>query len=76
MKKNPTKTMAPAELTKLIKEKREELRTLRFSAAGARAKDPSQFHKVKRDIARALTELHVQTSAAAGAPELSAQAKN
>lgn len=52
--------MAPAELEKFIKEKREELRTLRFSAAGARAKDPSQFHKVKRDIARALTELSVQ----------------
>ncbi|HVW71672.1 MAG TPA: 50S ribosomal protein L29 [Candidatus Paceibacterota bacterium] len=73
MKKNPTKTMAPAELEKFIKEKREELRTLRFSAAGARAKDPSQFHKVKRDIARALTELQMHASAAAGAPKLKAQ---
>ena len=63
MKKNPTKDMAPAELEKLIREKREELRTLRFSAAGARAKDPSQFHKVKRDIARALTELSAQANA-------------
>ncbi|HVX91479.1 MAG TPA: 50S ribosomal protein L29 [Candidatus Paceibacterota bacterium] len=62
MKKNPTKTMQPAELEKLIKEKREELRTLRFSAAGARAKDASQFHKVKRDIARALTELKAQNA--------------
>jgi len=63
MKKNPMKTMSAAELEKLIREKREELRTLRFSAAGARAKDPSQFHKVKRDIARALTELSAQANA-------------
>jgi len=63
MKKNPTKSMSAAELEKLIREKREELRTLRFSAAGARAKDPSQFHKVKRDIARALTELSAQANA-------------
>jgi len=63
MKKNPTKTMSAAELEKLIKEKREELRTIRFSASGARAKDPSQFHKVKRDIARALTELSAQANA-------------
>ena len=52
--------MSTAELEKLIAEKREELRTLRFGAAGARAKDPSEFHKAKRDIARALTELTAQ----------------
>jgi ribosomal protein L29 len=47
----------PEELMKLLKEKREELRTLRFSAAGSRAKDSSMFSKTRRDVARVLTEL-------------------
>jgi large subunit ribosomal protein L29 len=48
---------SPEELMKLLKEKREELRTLRFSAAGARAKDASALGKTRRDVARVLTEL-------------------
>lgn len=47
----------PEELVKLLKEKREELRGLRFSAAGARAKDSNAPMKVRRDVARVLTEL-------------------
>ncbi len=42
---------------KLLKEKREELRGLRFAASGARAKDSSAPGKVRRDVARVLTEL-------------------
>ena len=57
MKKNPFKEKNPAELTKMLAEKREELPTLRFSAAGARAKDPSAAGKIKADIARIMTEL-------------------
>ena len=57
MKKNPINTMNAPELAKLVKDKREELRTLRFNAAGARAKDPSQFAKIRKDIARAMTRL-------------------
>lgn len=45
------------ELTKLLKEKREELRSLRFSAAGARPKDSNAPLKARRDVARLLTEL-------------------
>lgn len=48
---------SPAELTKMLKEKREELRHLRFSAAGARAKDSNAPARTRRDIARVLTEL-------------------
>ncbi len=47
----------PEELTKLLKEKREELRGLRFAAAGARAKDSSLAAKTRKDVARMLTEL-------------------
>jgi ribosomal protein L29 len=45
------------ELQKLAKEKREELRKLRFSAAGARAKNPNEPMRVRREIARILTEM-------------------
>lgn len=45
------------ELRKLLTEKREELRSLRFTAAGARPKDSNAPGKVKKEIARILTEL-------------------
>jgi ribosomal protein L29 len=47
----------PTELTKMLKEKREELRALRFSAAGARPKDSHAPRKSRQEIARVLTEL-------------------
>ena len=45
------------ELRKLLTERREELRALRFTAAGARPKDSNAPAKVKKEIARILTEL-------------------
>ena len=45
------------ELTKLLKEQREALRSLRFSAAGSRPKDSHAPLKTRRDIARVLTEM-------------------
>ncbi|MDB5194827.1 MAG: ribosomal protein [Parcubacteria group bacterium] len=56
-KKLDLKEKNPEELMKMLKEKREELRGVRFSAAGARAKDGSVFAKTRRDVARVLTEL-------------------
>jgi len=47
----------PAELEKMLKEKREELRVLRFAAAGARPKDSNAPRKSRQEIARVLTEL-------------------
>ena len=46
------------ELVKLLKEKREELRKLRFEAAGARPKDSNAPMKVRREIARIMTALN------------------
>lgn len=45
------------ELKKLLSEKREELREVRFAGAGARVKDTNHAAKVRKDIARILTEL-------------------
>ena len=47
-----------AELSKLLADTRAELRTVRFAAAGARAKDSSAPNKLRATIARALTEQH------------------
>jgi ribosomal protein L29 len=49
------------ELVKFLDEKREELRKLRFEAAGARPKDTNAPQKVRKDIARAMTELRALT---------------
>jgi ribosomal protein L29 len=55
-KKTTLTEQNPEQLVKMLKEKREELRSLRFSAAGARAKDSNAPAKTRRDIARILTE--------------------
>lgn len=44
------------ELTELLKQKREMLRELRFSAKTARVKDSNDPANVRKDIARILTE--------------------
>ncbi len=51
------------ELEKLLAEKREELRQIRFAAAGARPADSSSARKVRKDIARALTQITVNSTA-------------
>ncbi len=51
------------ELTKMLAEKREEYRLVRFQAAGARAKDSNAAPKVRKEIARIMTELGVKTLA-------------
>ena len=45
------------ELNDMLREKREELRTLRFSIAGGRAKDGNALRRTRADVARILTEL-------------------
>lgn len=62
-KKLSFKDKKPEEIMKLLKEKREELRALRFQAAGGRPKDASQLSKVRKDVARLLTEQTAQKNA-------------
>lgn len=51
----------PTELTEMLATKREELRHIRFSAAGARSKNTSNAKNTRADIARLMTELHSRT---------------
>ncbi len=50
-KKTTFKDKKPEELQKLLGEKREELRTHRFAAAGSRPKDTTTARKTRKDIA-------------------------
>ena len=50
------KIMEPTELQKRINSLRRELLGLRLNAATAHVKDYSQFSKLRKQIARALTE--------------------
>ncbi len=56
-KKLSMKDKSKEELAKLLGEKREELRKLRFEAAGARPKDSNAPSKVRKEIARIMTAL-------------------
>ena len=58
-------TKTDQELIKLLTETRTELRTVRFAAAGARAKDSDAPKKLRATIARVLTEQHARVRATA-----------
>ena len=45
------------DLHKILSEKRTDLRSFRFGLSGSRTKNIKKGKEVKRDIARALTEL-------------------
>jgi ribosomal protein L29 len=60
MKKISLTEKTPAELTKMIGEKREELRTLRFSSAGSRPKDAAAPYKTRKEVARLMHALHMR----------------
>lgn len=64
-KKDIMKTKTDQELLKLLADTRAELRTVRFSAAGARAKDSNAPKKLRAVIARTLTEQHSRVLASA-----------
>lgn len=49
-----------AELAKLLTDTRAALRTERFAAAGARAKESNAPRKFRAEIARVLTEQHAR----------------
>jgi ribosomal protein L29 len=63
-KKEKMNTKTETELAKLLEETRRALRTERFSAAGARAKESNAPRKLRRTIARILTERHARAGKA------------
>ncbi len=58
-------TKTDQELTQLLTDTRAALRTERFSAAGARAKDPNSPRKLRATIARVHTEQHARRASTA-----------
>lgn len=66
-KKTTMTTLGDAELTKLLTETRATLRAERFAAAGARPKESNAPAKLRKTIARVLTEQHARTLRAANA---------
>ncbi len=61
-KKESLTNMKTEQLMEMLGKQREELRTLRFAAAGARPKDSAAPKKTRASIARILTELHTRTA--------------
>ncbi len=59
-KKDTLTSKTDQELAKLLADARSALRTERFSAAGARAKDSNAPKKLRTTIARVLTEQHAR----------------
>ena len=49
-----------ADLQKVVKEKREALRELRFASAGSGMRDVKAMRSAKKEIAQALTELNAR----------------
>lgn len=50
------------DLTKLVGEKREEIRSIRFALAGAAKKNVKATFLARKEIARALTEINARKS--------------
>lgn len=64
-KKDMMTNKTEQELVKTLADTRALLRTERFSAAGARAKDSNAPKKLRATIARILTEQHVRYASTA-----------
>jgi ribosomal protein L29 len=62
-KKDIMKIKTDQELMKILSDTREILRTERFSAAGARAKNPNHLGQMRKIVARVLTEQTSRTKA-------------
>lgn len=49
----------PEEILKMLQEKREKLRQLRFDLSAGKVKNVREIRQIKKDIARILTSLKV-----------------
>ena len=60
MKTKEITIKTPADLTRLLAEKREALRSFRFGAAGAKSKNVKEGQLIRKDIARIMTVLNAK----------------
>jgi len=58
MKTKEITNKTPADLAKMLSEKREALRVFRFGAAGAKSKNVREGRVIRKDIARIMTILN------------------
>ena len=63
-KKNSLKNHSVADLQRLVSDKRDELRDLRFSVAGSKNRNVKLVGTLRKTVARTLTELGAQARAA------------
>ncbi len=57
---NEIKNKSVEHLTKEVSDMQEKLRTIRFGGAGSRSRNVKEGRNIRRDIARALTELRAR----------------
>ena len=60
MKANEIREISTAELNEQVKAKKDQLFRLRFQQATGELEDTSQIRKVRKDIARMLTEIRAR----------------
>lgn len=65
-KKQKLTNTSVEELNRLVGDKREELRGLRFSVAGSKNRNVKLARTLRKDIARGLTELNARPSTTLG----------
>jgi ribosomal protein L29 len=58
MKKSSFKGKTDKELLKTLYEKRNELRGVRFGAAGSKTRNTKEAYNLRKDIARIMTEIN------------------
>ncbi len=63
MKNKEFSNKTPADLTRLVTEKREALRVFRFGSVGAKTKNVKEGMAIRKDIARILTALNTSKRA-------------
>ncbi len=63
---NEFKKYSIEDLKKAVADMREKLRTIRHTAAGSRSRNVLEGRAIRRDVARALTELRARSLAESG----------
>ncbi len=63
MKFKEISNKTPADLAKMLSEKREAIRVFRFGAAGAKTKNVREGRAIRKDIARIMTAKNAKKAA-------------
>ena len=75
MAKNENKTKSDEHLKKEVVDTQEKLRVIRFGGAGSRSRNVKESRNLRREIARAKTELRARAISAAAQGEIAQAVK-